>query len=192
MNKIIAIFLGLVILFSCGNENEKEHKIEVRKGNFYMNELDSTNAVVLADTIRYSVTIKNPNPNDFWTEMDIRRMDELALANMIFNAIYNKRLVAYEFFEGTKMSIKDVRKLEKKYPRTQIGRMQFEEEWYFDEKNLRFGKKIKSIMLAYEILSPEGDARYVPGVLVYLNNEDKKQSENKELTDSIKTKDTQN
>ncbi len=173
MKKIILLLVILTILFSCnytGNNDDIPHKIEVRKGNFYMNKLDSFNSVVLADTIRYGVTIKNPNPDDYWTEIDIRRMDELALANIVFNAIYNKRLRAYHFFDETPMSIKEVKKLEKKYPRTQIGRMQFEEEWYFDEKNLKFGKKINSIMLAYELLSPEGEARYVPGVLVYLND----------------------
>ncbi len=176
MKQTIAIMASLFMLISCSNldkNKEPDYEIKVKKGNFYMNKLDSSNAVVLADTIRYSVTIKNPNPKDYWTEIDIRRMDELALANMIFNAIYNKRLTAYDFFENKPMSIKEVRKMEKKRPRTQIGKVHFEEEWYFDEENLKFGKKINSIMIAYEILSPEGDARYTPGVMVYLNDSSK-------------------
>ncbi len=167
-----------MLLFACGEsedlDNANTHKIEVRKGNFYMNKLDSFNSVVLADTINYSVTIKNPNPEDYWTEADIRRMDEMALANMVFNAIYNKRLIAYNYFEETPMTIEQVKELEKEHPRTQIGRMQFSEEWYFDEENLQFGKKINSIMLAYEIISSEGEARYIPGVMVYLNGTGKK------------------
>ncbi len=175
MRNIIIIITAVILLFSCNNtDNKPATKIEVRKGNFYMNKLDSLNSVVLADTIRYSVTIKNPNPEDYWTEMDIRRMDEMALANMIFNAIYNKRLTAYNFFDETPMTIKQVKKMEKEHPRTQIGRMQFSEEWYFDEDKLQFGKKINSIMLAYEIIGTDGDVRYTPGVMVYLNGTGKK------------------
>ncbi len=172
MEKTVLLILTILALFSCNNS--QENTIEVRKGNFYMNELDSLNSIILADTIRYSVTIKNPDPNDYWTEIDIRRMDEMAIANIIFNAIYNNRLTAYEFFDEKPMTIKQVKELEKKYPRTQIGRMQFSEEWYFDEDNLQFGKKINSIMLAYELKSSDGEVRYTPGVLVYLNKTGKK------------------
>ncbi len=179
MNKIFTLFLAaLSLMLACNStykdsaENKKV-EIDIRKGNFYSSELDSSEALFLADTIRYSVTIKNPDPEDYWTEADIRRMDEMALANVIFNAVYNNRLTAYDFFENTPMTIKQVKELEQKNPRNTIGRMLFEEEWYFDENNLQFGKKINAIMLAYQRISADGTARYVPAIMVYLNDESK-------------------
>ncbi len=179
MKKLLILVIALSLIFACnesGKDNEKKKKveIEVRKGNFYTSELDSSaDAIVLADTIRYSVTIKNPDPEDYWTEADIRRMDELALANIIFNAIYNKRLTAYDFFDNTPMTVKQVKELEQENPRSTIGRMLFEEEWYFDENNLQFGKKINAIMLAYQKISADGTARYIPAIMVYLNDKSK-------------------
>jgi hypothetical protein len=164
------IFLSFLGIIACNNQ---QSEIDIREGTFYSTGLDSLNAVVLADTITYDVTIKNPDPNDNWKEEELRRMDELALANMILNAIYNGRLTAYDFQTEEPMTIEQVKELEKEYPREKVGRMRFIEEWYFDEKNLQFGKRVNTIMLAYEKLNSEGEARYIPGVMVYLNDKSK-------------------
>jgi hypothetical protein len=172
------IILSVLGFVSCNNqlpdnETSSTNKIEIREGAFYSTGLNSSNAVVLADTIAYDVTIKNPNPEDNWTEEDLKGMDELALANIILNAIYKGRLTAYDFQTEEPMTIEQVKELEAEYPRDKIGRMRFIEEWYFDEKNLQFGKKVNTIMLAYERLNSEGEARYIPGVMVYLNDKSK-------------------
>ncbi|NJO87705.1 MAG: hypothetical protein HC831_01165 [Chloroflexia bacterium] len=174
---------GIIILFvlgfvSCKNQSSKNdsndiNKIEIREGTFYGTGLNSSNAVVLADTIAYDVTIKNPDPEDNWTEEDLKGMDELALANIVLNAIYNGRLTAYDFQTEEPMTIEQVKELEAEYTRDNVGRMRFIEEWYFDEKNLQFGKRVNAIMLAYERLNNEGEARYIPGVMVYLNDKSK-------------------
>lgn len=145
----------------------------IKTGTFYSNNLDAGNAILLADTIAYDVTIKNPDPSDEWTEQDLGRMDELALANMIYNAIYQKKLIAYDYQFETPMTIEEVKAKESEFSRDKIGRMRFVEEWYFDEKNLQFGKKINTIMIAYEQFLPDGQVRYIPGVMVYLNDSTK-------------------
>ena len=122
---------------------------------------------------QYDVTIKNPDPEDDWTEEDIGRMDELALANIILNAIYNGRLTAYNYQYETPMTIAEVKELESRYPREKIGRMRFVEEWYFDEKELKFGKKVNSIMIAYEQFNESGEVKYIPCVQVYLTDKSK-------------------
>jgi len=179
---LFTLFTFVLILFSisCTNQskdNKEVTEIEVRKGAFYGTDLNSSNSVILADTIAYDVTIKNPDPEDNWTEEDIRRMDEEALANIIMNAIYNGKLTAYNFQDETPMTIEQVKELELEYPRGNVGRMRFIEEWYFDEEKLQFGKRVNSIMLAYEKLNSEGEARYIPGVMVHLTDKSKNLSQ---------------
>lgn len=176
VNLILAISIASFLGISCNNQGEndkKEVETKVRKGSFYGTDLNSSNAVVLADTIAYDVTIKNPDPDDNWIEQDIGRMDEEALANIILNAIYNGRLTAYDYRLNEPMTIDQVKELESEYSRDKVGRMRFIEEWYFDEEKLQFGKRVNTIMLAYEKHNSEGIARYLPGVMVYLTDESK-------------------
>lgn len=178
---LILVFFVVVFSISCNNkpqEKEEQPEIEVKKGSFYGTDFNSSNAVVLADTITYDVTIKNPDPEDNWTEDDIGRMDEEALANIVINAIYNGRLTAYNYSTNEPMTIEQVKELESEYSRDRVGRMRFIEEWYFDEEKLEFGKRVNTIMLAYEKLNSEGIARYIPGVMVYLTDKSKNPTKN--------------
>ena len=45
------------------------------------------------------------------------------------------------------------------FSRDKVGKLQFWESWYFDEKNHVFQKKVHAILIAYEVLTPEGDVR---------------------------------
>ncbi len=181
MKNLVNLFVIITLVInlfatSCNNqakEEDNKNEIEVRKDSFYGTTLDSSNAIVLAETISYNVTIKNADPEDNWTEEDLKKMDEMALANIIMNAIYAERLTAYDFMDETPMTIEQVKELESKYSRDKIGRMRFIEEWYFDEKQLQFGKRVNSIMLAYEKVNSEGEARYISGVMVYLTDKSK-------------------
>lgn len=180
---LILLCLSSLLIFQNGcrndvnetNENDSTaYKVPPAKtGNFYATNLDNTNAIVLADSISYDVTIKNPDPQDTWTEEDIGRMDEVALANIVLNAIYNGRLTAYNYQTEAPMSIKEVKALESKYPRESVARMRFTEEWYFNENELKFGKRVNAIMIAYEKFNTKGEVRYIPGVKVYLTDESK-------------------
>lgn len=162
----LAVFTVTILIgaTSCNNYNRKD--VKDLNQNF-------SNAVVIADTISYDVTIKNPDPEDTWMEEDLRRVDEEALANIVLDAILDGKLTAYDYQLETPLTIEEVKELETKYSRNKVARMRFVEEWYFDEENLQFGKKVNSIMIAYEKFNNEGQVRYVPGVMVYLNNKSK-------------------
>ncbi len=114
---IILIISGFVSCSNQSSENDTNgvNKIEIREGSFYNTGLNSSNAIVLADTIAYDVTIKNPNPEDIWTEEDLKGMDEQALANIVLNAVYNGRLTPYDFQTEEPMTIEQVKKLEAEY-----------------------------------------------------------------------------
>jgi len=180
-NLLILMGLSFLIFNACNQQSSETSENDstlvkippVKTGNFYDTDLNASNAVIIADSISYDVTIKNPDPQDTWTEEDIGKTDELALANVILNAIYNGRLTAYNYQTEQPMTIDEVKELESRYPRESVGRMRFTEEWYFDENNLKFGKRVTSIMLAYEHFTTKGEVRYIPGVKVYLTDPSK-------------------
>ena len=175
------LFIGLLsLLFACTQNKEQKDEVlsehdyvapAVKTGAFYETALNEDNSVIIADTIIYSVVTKNPNPEDDWTEYCLHRVDQEALANIIFNAIYNGRLTAYDYYNDEPMSIEAVRTFEKENPRNKIANVQFVEEWYFDEKNLKMGKRVNAIMLAYELRNNKDEVKgYKAGVKVYLDN----------------------
>ena len=180
MRSIIILILLTILIGSCYNKQNKQNTEQVKEqlnippvktGSFYATQMNKDNAIVIADTITYSVVTKSALPDDEWENYCLRKMDNIALANIIFNAIYNGRLTAYDYQNEEAMSIEDVKALEKKYKRDNIAKIQFVEEWYFDEKSLQMGKRVNELMLAYELRNEDdGQVRgYKAGVKVFLN-----------------------
>lgn len=133
---------------------------------------DVLQGTTLADPVIYDMVIKNANPEDDWTEEYLKNLDRDKLIAIIFDAVYDERLVAYDFFTDEPLKIIDLRKLEKEadFSRDKIGKLQFEEEWAFDENNMHFQKKVKSMLLAYEVFNSAGELRgYKPAFYVKLN-----------------------
>jgi hypothetical protein len=124
---------------------------------------------VLADTIISDVVIKNPT-EDEWTDYTLRYLDKKTLVNQIFDAVYSKQLIPYDFFKNTELTIEQVKEIESDpdFSRDNIGKVQFEEKWYYDTKNNTMIKKVHSIMLAFELYNAEGEVKgYKPAFKVY-------------------------
>jgi len=124
---------------------------------------------VLADTIISDVVIKNPT-EDEWTDYTLRYLDKKTLVNQIFDAVYKKQLIPYDFFKNTELTIEQVKEIESDpdFSRDKIGKVQFEEKWYYDTKNNTMIKKVHSIMLAFELYNAEGEVKgYKPTFKVY-------------------------
>ncbi|OQX98604.1 MAG: hypothetical protein B6I20_10880 [Bacteroidetes bacterium 4572_117] len=181
--------MALVLLISaCTNENTQQKEDlnvpPVKTGAFYETDLDSSNSVLIADSIIYDVVIKNAFPEDEWSELCLKYVDRTALANIIFNAIYSGRLTAYDYQNEIAMTIEEVKELEKENSRDKIAKIQFIEEWYMDEKEMKMGKRVNEIMLAYELNNDDGEVRgYRAGVKVFLTNESMNPSHNKPRKD---------
>jgi len=124
---------------------------------------------VLADTIITDVVIKNPT-EDEWTDYTLRHLDKKTLVDQIFDAVYKKQLIPYDFFNNTELTIDQVKEIESDpdFSRDKIGKVQFEEKWYYDTKNNTMIKKVHSIMLAFELYNAEGEVKgYKPAFKVY-------------------------
>lgn len=171
------IILALIVIFSaCKSEKTNESKNKEDSNNKTEINTDllnaSDSAVVVADSIMYITNVINPDPaEDYYMDEWLSGAKTEVLANFIFNAVYNKRLKAYNYITGEEMSVQEVEDLEKEWKRENIGQILFTEDWYFDEKELKMYKQVNSIMLAYYTYSEDGFVRgNKAGIRIYLNN----------------------
>ena len=140
---------------------------------YHENTLSLDNSLLVAAPILHSVVVKNPDPNDEWTTECLKTLDKAALVNAIFDAIYSGKVGAINYETDEPFTIDEVKALELEYTRDLVGKIQFEEEWYFDAENFRMGKKVKSVMLAYELYDLNREVRgYKAGVQVMFNEQE--------------------
>ncbi len=170
----------LIILFSStffmACKTEKPHtNIKPMQSVNWIENGDTSQAFVVARPITYDVIVRAHNYDDDWTHkcLDSTMMD--AFSNQIFEAIYSGKLIPYNSFTDEKMSLREVRKIDKEFARKRIGKMQFIENWYFDSNKMEFHKEVKGIMLAYERYRADSTVRnYKAGIKVFF---DKKKNE---------------
>ncbi len=171
MNKIIVYLLlsyVIIILTGCKEKRQEPeyHDREIRV------KYDSMAGNLIADTIIYDVIIKNPNPDDIWTEQCLGNLRRDEFVNQLFEAVYDKRANAYDFVTGIKMSPRDLRKFEKTedFGRDKVGKIQFAEVWYFDAAKLTMEKRILYMILGYEVMGDNSEIiGYKPVFRIYLN-----------------------
>ena len=179
----LSIIILIFVLSSCntknGDNNQAEDStkiVQVKYHNtktFYA-EIDGDNAILLTDTIIYEVIVKKDIEEEEWSIANPQKFDSKAFANIIFNAIYSKRLIPYHFINGSVVPISEIKEYEKKFRNSTIGQVQFREEWYFDEIKLEMYKKINAITFGYEVYTSSNEVYgYEALFTVYLDNPEK-------------------
>lgn len=161
---ILTLLIPVILIYGCSENIPVQKEPVVQRTEL--------NIPVIADTVIYDVVVKNPEPDNHWTEESLRNLNREAFVDLIFNAIYRKELVPYDYFTRKALSIDEIYGLENDpvFSRENIGSIQFVEEWYFDEINLRMEKRVNSITLGYEIFDFDGNLRgYKPAFTVKLN-----------------------
>lgn len=170
--KKIALFPAvfcIIICISCcrqdkGNTREKTQIKTV--------ENDSLQMYMIADTIIYDVIIKNAYPENAWAERCIKNLNRTELVDQLFDAVYNEKAIAYDFFSGKKLKPSDLKKIERDddFNRAKIGKLQFTERWYYNPSDLVLQKKIISIVLGYELSGNDGQIiGYKPAFKINMN-----------------------
>ena len=87
MRYLLLIITLALAFWGCNNETDKSTEPKsVLIENFE----------IIADTIINDVIIKNPD-NDEWTDFTLRKLDKTSLVNHIFDAVYEKKLIPYDF-----------------------------------------------------------------------------------------------
>jgi len=114
---------------------------------------------LLADTIIYTVEIKNYDPNDHWTKECLSKLDRSKMVDQLFESVYQHKAQAYNYMTEAPMSISEVRAIEEQegFSRDQVGKLQFWESWYYDEQQQIMTKKVLAILVSYEATTKDGD-----------------------------------
>ncbi len=171
MNKTIVylIMLCLILSYLSCKEERREAKQYYEADKY---KVDSLVKNLIADTIIYDVIIKNPDPDDKWTEKCLAHFDRKSFIDQLFDAVYNKHAIAYDFFSGEKITPGGLKRIERSrdFDREKIGKIQFSESWYYDSLNLVMEKKIISLVLGYELYGDNGEIiGYKPVFKIDLN-----------------------
>ena len=167
------LILLLLILISCKHQDSSNNKPNKKHSQESIYNKKADNYTVVADTIIYGVVLKNTNPDDYWTEECLKHVDRKKITDIIFKAIYEGRITAYDYFENTPLTIAEIKNLEKEneFNRDKFAQIQFKEEWLFDELNFKMEKRVTSIILGYELYDSNNKVKgYKAAFKVYLNN----------------------
>lgn len=178
--KTIAIFLALLLsMAACQDEpadetTKEETQINLKKTDKSQSDFETTNKSTLyelADTLYYTAQLRPANEeeslymNDWLKNLKLKEFTE-----MVFKAIYDGRLTAYSYTTDMPMTADEVKALEKENEGSEIAKLLFEEAWYFDEKNMKMYKEVRSVMFAYERKDSDGVVRgYKAGIKVFFN-----------------------
>jgi len=186
--KILSLATLVTIgLFSCNTPNKEEvtdvdtvkieENIYPSTKNFYKSDLNGENSILFAESIIYDVMV-TPKEGDEWQEYSTKNVDTKAFENVIFHAIYNNRLTPYYYKDeaffgddglGQVVSIEEIKAFEKEYGKNPLAKIQFKEDWYFNEETLEMSKKIKSIIFGYKIMDGSDDEKFKALFKVYLD-----------------------
>jgi len=165
--RLLIIILIIACITACKQQNSKPSVTGKAKT---LKDTTLLNFQSIAESIRYDVIIKNPDTDDEWTETCLKGLDREKLVNEVYKAIYAGKVKAYDYYTDEPMSVNQVKEIEKQAESdgAEIAKVQFLEDWFFDPVTFNFYKKVHFIMLAYEILDENGNARnykaafYVP------------------------------
>ena len=159
----VLIVFSILIIVGCKRTPEQKEPLVPRP---------EISGVVIADTVIYDVIVKNPDAGDVWKDEALSKLDREGLVDEIFEAVYRRELIPFDYISNEVLSVRDIRELENdpEFSRKNIGMIQFSEEWYFDRDNLRMEKRVNSLSLGYEVFDLSGNLRgYRPAFTVKLN-----------------------
>ncbi len=156
-------FIVTLIFTSCGFGEKKE----TSSSQIF------SQGKVIADTIIYPVDVINLDSADRWKETRLKKLNHKELTNFIFDALYNGKATAIDYYTRKPVTIKEIKEMENsgEFSRKKISQLQFEESWFFDPEEARMTKQVHSILLAWPVFDSRGEFQaYKAGFVVELNH----------------------
>ncbi len=173
IRKLLFISIIIIFTFSCqkkidNNQQKNTKQIPLQEIFPKITTDSNTPLTVIAYPITYDVIVKAPN-DDEWTKECLQNTDRQKLIDILFHKVISGELKAHQYLTDTIIPVDSIKALYKRYPLSKVGKLQFEEEWYFDTLNDRFYKRVKSIIFGYELRDNTGEVYgYKPGFKIYL------------------------
>jgi hypothetical protein len=176
---MIPLFIAFMALLSCGSGQTKK---------------DYSGEKQLTERIQYDIMIKSPDQDlDWWTQ-NIEGSKREAFVKTILELASSGKMIAYDYLNDS-MTVDDVKAIEsrsetitvadpddpsitrdtvitEKLDIQTITKVRFLEEWYLDEKNLSFDKKVCGVMLLRENYDDSLEFRgYTPLFWLYFDKD---------------------
>lgn len=143
---ITALIISGLFLFSCQQKTE--------------NVTAEFSGVTIAKPITYEVLVSNPNPDDEWKEECLANTNITQMVSDIIDALLRGDLSAYDYYDEHILTKSEVKQIVKESNlKEKTANIQFEEDWYWDKENLSLQKRVKKIMLGYELYNAKGEIR---------------------------------
>jgi len=149
----LAIILVILLAGSCKNTARKNVSVPVNT-TLSVNE----GLLLIGKDIITEAVIKPDTLGDPWEVEKVKGFNGKEMFVNLFENISNRKLTVYDCFTGEALDPADVRKMEKEIGKdiSKIGKMIFQEDWYFNPLTNSVSKKIKSITFGYEIIREDG------------------------------------
>lgn len=156
MKQNIVIILTLYLLTSgCSKPNESSSTILVNSP------LQISKENIIADTIIYSVIIRNFDESDLWAEERLKYTQADKIISTVFDKAYEGKIQVYDYFTNKPLSIEEIKNLDnsEEFSREDIQELQFQEIWFMDSQVGWFHKEVLSINMGYAIYDSDGTQR---------------------------------
>lgn len=135
---LLAIIIGISL--SCKQETVVERTDSL-----------SPDLIKVADNIIYDVVIK-ADTDDPWELEKLAGFSGNEMIDKLFESLYSGELKARDYHSGKELGSGDIKKIEKQagFERSNIGKIQFTEDWYYNPLEKKIEKKIKVIVFGYK------------------------------------------
>jgi hypothetical protein len=151
--KQVAIFIVLTALFvACGTGEQK---------TIIISSTPLASDDIIADTIIYSVLIRNFEPSDTWASQRLQYVKPDTLINRIFESIYKGTNTAYDYYTNKPLTLDEIKEIEttEGFSRDLIQELQFEEIWFTAKDATWFHKEVLSVNMGYAVFNQDGSQR---------------------------------
>jgi len=111
--------------------------------------------------IIYDTYVVNRDSTDSWGNECLSEFSRKKLIDKVFEAVADGKVTPYDYFTGEKITPGQIRRMETDnvFSRKNISKIQFEENWIWNnEKNVML-KQVISMTIAYEVFDNEGKSR---------------------------------
>jgi len=111
--------------------------------------------------IIYDTYIINRDSTDSWGNECLSEFSRQKLIDKVFEAVSDGKVTPYDYFTGEKITPKQIQKMETDnvFSRKNISKIQFKENWIWDDEKNVMLKQVISMTIAYEVFDNEGKSR---------------------------------
>ena len=144
---LIIISGMLIFIGSCKHKTLKDNS----SNSAALSSEISPDLIVVANDIITEVIVKPDTLGDTWEVEKVRNFNGKLMFTNLFENIYSKKVTVYDNLTGAPLDPGDVRKMEKEFGSdvSEIAKIQFLEDWYFNPSTNKIIKKIKSASFGY-------------------------------------------